>query len=164
MTPPDRATIELKRLPDVDRGALVALMNHPLVRRHMPLARGAFGAEECARWVAAKERLWAQHGYGPWAFVVDGELAGWGGLQPEGDDVDLGLVLHPRHWGVGRAIVTRILDVAFGAMRLPSVIVLLPPSRVRVRGLHRLGFVADGETTIGDERFVRYRLTAPTVA
>ena len=106
-------------------------------------------------------RLWAEHGYGPWAILVDGELAGWGGLQPEGDDADLGLVLHPRRWGAGRAIYERMIAYAFGALRADSVIVLLPPSRVRVAGVLRLGFRPDGAVDVGGERFVRYRLTAP---
>jgi [ribosomal protein S5]-alanine N-acetyltransferase len=80
-----RPEIVLKRLPEVDPAELVALMNDPRVLRHMPLARGPFGPAECARFVAAKERLWAEHGYGPWAILVDGALAGWGGLQPDGE-------------------------------------------------------------------------------
>lgn len=157
----DRTHIEFRRLPEVDPKDLIGLMNDPLVRRHMPLARGAFGLAECARFVAAKERLWAEHGYGPWAFIIDGEFAGWGGLQPEGDEVDLGLVLRPRHWGAGRALYERILAVAFGEMRLPSVTILLPPSRVRVSGVLQLGFHEDGEVEIAGARFIRYRLMAP---
>ena len=156
-----RPDIALKRLPEVDPASLIALMNDPRVRRHMPLARGPFGPAECARFVAAKERLWAEHGYGPGAILVDGALAGWGGLQPEGDDVDLGLVLHPDHWGAGRAIYERMIAHAFGELRADSVIILLPPSRVRVSGVLRLGFRPDGEVLVGGERFVRYRLTAP---
>jgi hypothetical protein len=36
--------------------------------------------------------------HGPWAFIVDGKFAGWGGLQPEEGDADLELVLHPDYW------------------------------------------------------------------
>ena len=160
MTTPGSSRIEFRRLSEVDPADIIALMNDPLVRRHMPLARGEFGPDQCARFVAAKERLWAEHGYGPWAFVVDGEFAGWGGLQPEGDEVDLGLVLRPRHWGAGRLLHARILDFAFAELRAPSVIVLLPPSRVRVSGVLQVGFRPDGELAVGGERFVRYRLTA----
>lgn len=161
MTVVDPSRIEFRRLPEVDPADIIALMNDPLVRRHMPLARGEFGPAQCARFVAAKERLWAEHGYGPWAFVIDGEFAGWGGLQPEEGEVDLGLVLRPRHWGAGRAIYERLLAHAFDELRVASVIILLPPSRVRVSGVLQLGFQPDGEMEIGGERFVRYRLAAP---
>ncbi len=153
--------IEFRRLPDVDRAAIVELMNHPLVRRHMPLARGEFGPAECEAFVAAKERLWEEHGYGPWAFVIDGEFAGWGGIQPEGGEADVGLVLHPKHWGAGRALYERILAYAFDELGVGSVIALLPPSRTRIRGLKKLGFRPDGEIRLAGERFLRFRLTAP---
>lgn len=139
---------------------IIELMNDPAVRRHLPLARGDFGASECERFVAAKERIWEKHGYGPWAFFRGDEFIGWGGLQPEGDDVDVGLVLHPNHWGAGRLLYQRIVEHAFGALGLGSVIALLPPSRTRVSGMKRLGFRRDGEVVLGDERFLRFRLTA----
>jgi [ribosomal protein S5]-alanine N-acetyltransferase len=124
----------------------------------MPLARGDFDDAACGRFVAGKEKLWEEHGYGPWAFYVDGEFAGWGGLQPEGGDADVGLVLHPDYWGTGRAIYEEIVARAFGEMGFDSVTALLPPTRAE--GLTRLGFESDGETEIGGERFLRYRLLA----
>jgi hypothetical protein len=51
-------------------------MNDPAVRRHLPLARGEFGASECKSFVAVKERMWEVGGFGPWAFVLDGEFIG----------------------------------------------------------------------------------------
>lgn len=33
-------------------------------------------------------------------FFVDGQFAGWGGLQQEDGDADLALVLHPDYWGL----------------------------------------------------------------
>jgi [ribosomal protein S5]-alanine N-acetyltransferase len=157
----DRATIVFTRLAEVSQSAIIELMNHPLVRRHMPLARGGFGPAECDRFVAAKERLWEEHGYGPWAFIIDGEFAGWGGIQSEGGEADVGLVLHPKHWGAGKVLYERIIAFAFGELGVSSVIALLPPSRTRVSGVLKLGFRPDGEITIAGERFVRYRLMAP---
>lgn len=168
MTPPDPSHpshgamhIELRRLPDVALADLVELFNHPAVRRHLPLARGEFTEEGCARFVEAKERLWAEHGFGPWAFYVDGAFAGWGGLQPEGGDADFGLVLHPSHWGIGPALAREILRRAFEEMGLDSVVVLLPPTRRRVAALRRMGFRRDGELEVAGERFLRYRLRNP---
>ena len=78
----------------------------------MPLFNGEFDDNACEQFIAAKENLWVEFGYGPWAFVVEGEFAGWGGLQPENGDADLALVLHPRYWGVGKVIYKRIIDIA----------------------------------------------------
>lgn len=87
--------IEFRRLTEVDPADMIRLANDPLVRRHMPLSSGTFGEAEFESFVADKERLWEEHGYGPWAFYVDGEFAGWGGLQAEDGDADVALVLHP---------------------------------------------------------------------
>ena len=160
MTNHDEA-IEFRRLGEVDPGDLIELMNDPAVRRHLPLAPDDFGESECAAFVAAKERMWDEVGYGPWAFVHGGELVGWGGLQPEGDDVDVGMILRSEHWGAGKALYSRILEDAFGELGLASVIALLPPSRTRVAGMRRLGFRRDGELLVGGERFLRYRLARP---
>lgn len=155
----DYSRISFRRLSDVSTDALIDLMNDPDVRRHLPLARGPFGLPECERFLAAKERIWEEHGYGPWAFFLDDDFVGWGGPQPEGDDVDLGLVLRRAYWGAGQALYRRLIDHAFEELGVDSVITLLPPSRTRLAGLERLGFREDGQLTIAGEVFKRFRLT-----
>jgi len=151
-----------RRLTEVSPDAIIGLMNDPDVRRHLPLARGHFGISDYERFVATKEQMWEEHGYGPWAFVLGDEFIGWGGLQPEGDDADVGLVLHRAHWGAGKVLYERILGHAFGELGLESVTALLPPSRTRLAALRRLGFREDGQVMIGKERFNRYRLPRST--
>ncbi len=154
--------ISFMRLTEVDKFDIIELMNHPSLKRHMPLLSDEFTEDDCNKFIAAKEQLWAEHGYGPWAFVVDGKFAGWGGLQPESGETDLALVLHPDYWGLGEAIYRKVIAEGFEQMRFESVIVLLPPSRRRDRVLMRLGFVFEGEVDLYGERFLRYRLYAPT--
>lgn len=151
-------SIELIRLTEVATSDLMSLMNDERVHRHLPLMKGSFDEAACSRFVASKERMWETHGYGPWAIIRCGELLGWGGLQPEGEDADLGLILKPAAWGSGRRLVEHFLTFAFSAMSLESVIALLPQTRRRRTALSRLGFEPDGEIVIGEERFVRYRL------
>ena len=153
--------LEFKHLHEIDCSEYIALHTNPLVRRQMPLTSDKFDEDDCREWIAAKERLWQEHGYGPWAFIVDGKFAGWGGLQPEEGDADLGLVLHPDYWGYGKVIYEEIIRRAFEEMGLESVTILFPPTRTRVKGILRLGFQPDGEVEIAGERFIRYRLHAP---
>ena len=150
-----------RRLSEIDRAAIIALNTHPLVRRQMPLSDENLDDAACRAWVEGKEKQWDDHGYGPWAFMIDGRFAGWGGLQYEQGDADLGLVLHPDYWGAGKAIYREIIRRAFGDMGLGSVIILLPPSR-KQKGIPRLGFQPDGDVVIAGERFIRYRLYAPS--
>ncbi|MEM9770022.1 MAG: GNAT family N-acetyltransferase [Cyanobacteria bacterium P01_D01_bin.73] len=154
----DYDRIIFTRLTKIPPIAIIDLMNDPAVRRHLPLAQDEFGDVECDRFVAIKERMWEENGFGPWAFVLDGEFIGWGGLQPEDDDVDMGLVLCRKYWGAGPTLYRRILTYAFEELRVNSVTALLPPSRTRVSALRRLGFHEDGEVVIQDQLFIRYRL------
>jgi ribosomal-protein-alanine N-acetyltransferase len=154
--------LEFKRLSEVDCSEYVALNTNPLVMRQMPLSDERFNDEACKEWIKGKEKMWEEYGYGPWAFILDSQFAGWGGLQPEGEDADLGLVLHPDYWGMGKTIYEEIIRRAFGEMGLESVTILFPPTRTRVKGILRLGFKPDGEVEISGERFIRYRLYAPT--
>ncbi len=153
-----------KRLGEVELSEYVELHADPLVRRHMPLSDDHFDAAECAIWIEGKERMWREAGFGPWAFLIDGKFAGWGGLQPENGDADLGLVLRPAYWGKGRIIYDEIIRRAFGEMGFPSITILLPPTRTRVEAILRLGFKPDGALELFGEQFVRYRLIAPIPA
>ena len=152
--------IVLTRLTEIAPQLIIDLMNDPLVRRHLPLAQGSFGPADCTDFVASKEKMWLEHGYGPWAIVIDGNFAGWGGLQPEGRDTDVGLVLHPKHWGEGQSLYKQFIQYAFEELGRESVITLLPPTRRHVGGVLRLGFRRDGDVVLNGERFVRYRLTS----
>lgn len=140
---------------------LVELMNLEAVARHLPLLRGGFSIDDCRAFLADKQRLWDEHGYGPWAFLVDGAFAGWGGLQPERGEADFALVLHPDFWGWGRRIFNRVRDDAFGRLRLASITILLPPDRPNLKAVARFCFVEEGRVTIGEARFIRFRLSRP---
>lgn len=154
--------IEWKHLGEIERSEIIDLMNLPLVRRQMPLLKGEFTKTDCDAFIQAKETMWQEAGFGPWAFVVDGQFAGWGGVQPDDGEADLALVLHPNFWGLGKQLYRLIVAKAFNELKVESIQVLFPPSRERVQGLLRLGFVQENEVTIGDEQFIRYRLDLRT--
>lgn len=150
--------LEFKRLTAVDSQDIIALNNHPEVLRQMPLGSPDFDEVKAKEWVRQKDAQWDEHGYGPWAFFIDDEFAGWGGLQHEDGDADLALVLHPQFWGSGKVIYEEIVKRAFTDMGLGSITILLPFSRTRTKGIARLGFQADGEVEFDGVRFQRFRL------
>ena len=155
-------TLEFKRLPDARPADIIELMNNPKVRAQMPLTKDNFNEEDCAAFVTGKEKLWKEHGFGPWAFFFDSEFAGWGGLQPEAGEADLALVLHPDFWGKGKQIYDEIIKRAFGEMGLESVVIFFPPTRTRIAAIYRLGFEKEGEVELYGETFICYRLRAPS--
>ncbi|WP_286757225.1 GNAT family N-acetyltransferase [Roseivirga sp. UBA838] len=154
-------SIEFKRLSEVEKSEIIDLMNNSLVRRQMPLLKDDFNEILCDKFISAKEQLWTEYGYGPWAFVINNRFAGWGGLQPENGEADLALVLHPDYWGVGKVLYKGIINRAFGEMGLNSITILLPPTRTRINALLRLGFKKDGELEIDNEQFFKFRLVKP---
>lgn len=155
--------IQFDHLKNISKQDIIELNTNERVLKQMPLGNGVvFDEEKCISWVNEKENQWTEHGYGPWAFLVDGKFAGWGGLQYEEGDADLALVLHPRYWGVGKQIFNEIIKKAFTEMGFESITILLPPTRKKLKGIYLLGFELDGEITISGERFIRYRLYKPT--
>lgn len=151
--------IEYVQLQDVNPSDIIALMNNLLVRKQMPLTFDDFNEQDCENFVKAKQQLWQEQGYGPWAFLVDGQFAGWGGLQPENGIPDLALVLHPNYWGIGKQLAQEIVDKAFNEMDVEKVSVLFPPTRTRVKGLLKLGFTQEDELEVDGKTYIRYALT-----
>lgn len=159
--PPDqqRPLCRIQQVPldTVSLQDLVSLMQTPQLRDHMPLLRAGFSEADARAFLQAKAKLWQEHGFGPSAFLIDGQFAGWGGLQPEAGEADFALVLHPRFWGWGFAIWNLVRTQAFRDTDLQSIIALLPPSRTRAGVIKRLGFVPDGSLSVGGETFLRFR-------
>lgn len=143
---------------EIEEEQIIALMNNKSVGKHLPLLNGQFSQGDCRSFLKAKQYLWDEYGYGPWAFLIKGEFAGWGGLQREQGDADFALVLDPSFWGWGRKIFNKVKDQAFGEMNLSSITALLPPNRPNAKAILRLGFIEEGQMNVGDELFTRFRL------
>lgn len=152
--------ITFARLTAVSIDAVVALLNEPRNARHMPLAGDRFTAESAAEWVATKDAQWDSAGYGPWAILIDGRFAGWGGFQAEANGADFALVLAPEFWGYGEAVARRALAIGFDELGLTEVLIALPYSRNPDRVVARFGFEPDGDVAYGDAHFRQYRLSA----
>lgn len=153
-----RTRIEFVRLTEVPLSAVMTLLNEPRNARHMPLA-GKSSEASAAEWVQEKDRQWELHGYGPWAILVDGEFAGWGGFQKEENGADFALVLRPEQWGRGAEITCAALQRGFDQLGLDDVSIALPLTRSPTRAVARFGFVPEGEVTYGGSSFRQYRLT-----
>ncbi len=153
--------VEFVHLFEVEEDQIIDLMNNEMVGKQLPLLAGGFSAESCRDFLKAKKQLWDKHGFGPWAFLIKGEFAGWGGLQPEHGEADFALVLHPKFWGWGRKIFNEVKDRAFNQMDLSSITILFPPSRLNSKAITRLGFTEDGQVTVDGELFMKFRLTKP---
>ncbi|CAN5268535.1 hypothetical protein BH10PSE19_BH10PSE19_00850 [soil metagenome] len=155
--------IEKRMLRLVDKNLIIKLLNDPLVKRHMPLSAEDFNEKQYIDFIAAKEAIWKEHGFGPLAYFIDDEFAGWGGIQPDEDDFELALVLAPAYWGYGRKLYIDLIQEAFMELNLNSVTILFPPSRTRIKGILKAGFVEEDRVNINGECFIRFRLANPKV-
>lgn len=152
-------SIDFRRLTEVPVTDVRELLNEPKNWRHMPLADG-FSDAATADWVRDKDAQWELYGYGPWAVLIDGEFAGWGGFQCEDGVADYGLVLAPRFWGHGDSVTRLALHHGFDELGLDEVTIALPFTRNPGAALRRLGFRDDGVVTYGTAEFRRFRLSA----
>lgn len=137
---------------------LIELMNMPEVHRYLPLMTGPFTQADYKDFVTAKQAMWDQEGYGPHGFLIDGQFAGWGGLQPEDGDADFALVLHPDFWGWGKRLFKAVVARVEEDNALTSLTALLPLDRHNKNALLRFGFQEEGKVHIADKIFVKYRL------
>jgi len=153
--------IEKKRLTSVDKNSIIELFNNPLVKRHMPLSADLFDDNHYQAFIAAKEALWETCGFGPYAYFIKDTFIGWGGIQPEAENFELALVLAPAYWGYGKQIYRDLIHQAFIELKLGSVTILFPPSRKKIKGIFKVGFVEEGSVTIDGKVFIRFRLLNP---
>lgn len=150
--------LQFVHLSQIPPKQIIDLMNIEKVGKQMPLLSAGFSMRDCQKFLQAKRQLWETHGYGPWAFIINGNFAGWGGLQAERGDADFALVLHPNYWGWGKRIFVKIKDQAFNELNLKSITILLPPTRLNTKALKRIGFIKDTQLNIKGEVFMRFRL------
>lgn len=148
-------TFTFHALSDIPGEEWRALLNHRDVIRHMPLASDSWTEHAVMEWAKGKDAQWHANGYGPWSIRIDGAFAGWGGFQKEGGEADLALVLLPRFWGHGPALVRHFMHRR-KELGIGPVSILLPPSRTRMRGLARIGFAFDGELEYEGQRFLKF--------
>ncbi|OUR76978.1 GNAT family N-acetyltransferase [Alphaproteobacteria bacterium 46_93_T64] len=151
--------IKLVSLFEIREEQIIDLMNNEMVGKQLPLLAGGFSVEDCQIFLKAKKQIWNDYGFGPWAFLIEGEFAGWGGLQPEHGEADFALVLHPNFWGWGRKIFEKVKNQAFKEMGLNCITILFPPSRLNSKAITRMGFREDDLLTIDNELFRRFRLS-----
>lgn len=154
--------LSLHPFSDVPIAQWMTLLNHPDVVCHMPLADASWNEETVAAWIRGKDSQWIENGYGPLAIRIDHDFAGWGGFQREDGQADFALVLFPRHWGRGGQIFHHFMRRRKG-LGIETVSILLPPSRLRTRGLRRLGLDYVGDVEHAGQRFLKFQTTGQSL-
>ena len=150
-------SVQLKHLAEIEIEKIVSLLNHSEVRALMPLAGEPADADSAKAWVESKEKCW-ECNYGPYAVVIGGEFAGWGGLQPENGEPDLALVLFPEFWGMGGNVFRALINEIARSPEIQEVTVHFPVIRKNRNAIEKLGFAREDTVLLDGHSFVRYRL------
>ncbi|MEO1901127.1 MAG: GNAT family N-acetyltransferase [Alcanivorax sp.] len=147
--------LEFVALDRVEPEALLGLMNQEPLRRHL-VNHAHFDSAGIRGWVQEKLTVNALPGCRVRAIRVDGNLAGWCGIQPDDHGFELAIVLSHKAWGRGIAVFRTLMDWAseFGH---EEVVFHLLDSRPEYRSLARMARKVHESELLG-RRFTTYHL------
>lgn len=143
-------------LPTIDQYR--RLICDPAVTRHMPLAETAYSDDWISSWINAKKAIWPQANFGPWSLWSANEFAGWCGLEPDGEHLSVGIVLHKKFWGRGEEVLELMLEAWGDKLKGRKLVVEFPQSRKSERWALNLGLNPMDTISIGETLFLRYEL------
>ena len=100
--------IEYIAMTKVDPGQLLSLLNKGRVRAHL-MNHQIFDKESLSLWLQEKIEVDSSRGCRVRAIVVDEQCVGWCGIQQDGGEYEIAVVLDDRHWGLGRKIFRELM-------------------------------------------------------
>lgn len=140
-----------------DEISLFQALGDPLVVKH--LASNAITLKDCESIVSDSLEHWKEHGIGSWGVEIKGLIVGWAGFKQWKDqEFEVLIVLPPSHWGLGKAIFYKLVELAVKDFELSHLYVLLPTTRKSFRYLRRIGFEFVSEETYKGETFKKFVL------
>lgn len=135
------------------------LICDPDVTKHMPLAQPEYTDEWIQEWISTKESIWPNKELGPWSVWYENSFVGWSGLEPEAEDLSVGIVLHKKYWGSGEAVLKLVFAKWENHLKGKRVTVEFPKSRDSSLWASKLGLRKIEEIEISNVIFVRYELS-----
>lgn len=90
---------------------LLPIVNDPTVRKHL-IDHEIFTVQGLNQWITNKLALDSRDDCRIRAIYSDGVLAGWCGIQPDYNGVELAMVLSPKYWGLGANIFQTVIGWA----------------------------------------------------
>lgn len=148
-------------LRDVDTAELAALLNRPRTRQHL-IEHPLFDAARVSAWIDDKLSVDATPGCRVRAVAVGGCLAGWCGIQRDGEAHELAIVLDEAWWGLGPRVFRELMGWA-REMGLRTVLIRLLQTRPAYRFLGRQARRVYASEWQG-QRFTTYELPVARAA
>lgn len=101
-------SFELAPIDSVKIEQLHRVLSNPRISKHLPLFEPNIDFDWVKNWVKSKTSQWDDSRLGPYAVLVDGNVVGWAGYQPDGEFAELAIVLSPEAWGLGLDVVEEV--------------------------------------------------------
>jgi len=148
--------LEFKPFGDVRAEDFLPLVNDETVRKHL-IDHPPFDAASVRVWMDDKIRIDMLPGCLVRALVIDGALVGWCGIQPDGEGVEIAIVIAKAGWGAGIAIFKEMMGWA-RSMGHREVLFHLLDTRPAYRFLARRSTRVK-KTTLSGRGFTTYYLS-----
>lgn len=153
--PVSRVGVTYLTFDKINPGDFLAVLNSDKVREHL-IAHDRFTLESVTAWMASKIAIDQEQGCRIRAVVVGGQLAGWCGIQREGDQHELAIILGDASWGLGRRLFQDLMRWA-DELNHDVVYINLLHTRPRYQFLIKRAIAVTESSFLG-ESFTRYAL------
>ncbi len=132
----NKKVVTYASLGEVSQTVLLDLMNDEKLRAHL-VDHPKFTEETLKLWVMEKTRIDAADEYRVRAILVDGNIAGWCGIQPDAAGAELAIILSSSYWGSGIQVFR---DMMLWAQELghQEVVFHLLETRRKYRALEKM--------------------------
>jgi len=100
--------IEYIHFSQVNPEQLLEILNDALLRKHL-VAHAVFDTTSIREWMDQKIQSDSVPGCRVRAVSIDGELAGWCGIQPDDSGFEIAIVLSQRFWGSGISVFKALM-------------------------------------------------------
>ena len=147
--------VQFKLLSNVDLNALLIILNKTKIRTHL-VEHDHFDMHSLSEWVDEKVRIDQLPGCCIRAVIVEQNLAGWCGIQPDKEGYELAIVLDDQYWGAGLQIFKNLMQWAkeYGHT---SVLIHLLETRKKYKFLESIATKIKCTPMLGNN-FITYEL------
>lgn len=156
------SSFELVPLDSVKVDELLKVLSDPRISKHLPLFDSNIDIDWVRNWVYSKSTQWQDSRLGPYAVLVESEVVGWAGYQPDGELAELAIVLKPSAWGLGMDVIEAVngLWIEHGDGR--KRVFYLPESRNAELVSTRFGIRLAGKTEVAGHKFNVFEFNDPS--
>ena len=92
------SNIKYLKFNQVDPDALMKVVNEESLRTHL-VEHPYFDSKSIREWITDKTEVDAMDGCRVRVISIDGEIAGWCGIQPDGSGFEIAIVISRKFWG-----------------------------------------------------------------